>query len=145
MRPSEIRDELLAQHEELRAKISDVRRLIDHQGRGGDGDLQGSILRLAGVVSIHNAREEELMRDVFPTLDAWGPARAEVMREEHVLEHQELFDSLMASRDALDGGSLEGVRELLDNMLAHMEREEKVFLCKEVLCDDGVEPDYFGG
>ena len=145
MKPSEIRAELLTQHEDLRARIDEARRLIDRQARGDESDLHGSLVRLTDVVRLHNAREEELMRDVFPTLDAWGPTRAEVMHEGHVHEHEALFASLVAARDASSGESLASVRKLLDDMLAHMDREEKVFLCKEVLCDDGVVPDYFGG
>jgi hypothetical protein len=144
MKPSEIRSELLAQHADLRDKIAEVRRLAEHWEEGGEGSLHHALVRLTDGVRMHNAREDELMRDIFPTLDAWGPVRAEVMQEEHVLEHGALFASLVLARDA-SVASPGSVIAVLDSILAHMEREEEVFLGKDVLSDDGIEPDHFGG
>jgi hypothetical protein len=145
MKPSEIRSELLAQHADLRVQIAEVRRLAESWEEGGEGSMHHPLVRLTDAVRRHNAREDELMRDVFPTLDAGGPVRAEVMQEEHVLEHGALFASLVLARDTSATASPASVVAVLDSILAHMAREEEVFLGKDVLSDDGVEPDHFGG
>src|SRR5450759_3995168 len=128
MKPSEIRSELLAQHADLRAKIDEVRSVAERRCRGGDGDLHALLVRLTYAVRVHNARAEELMRSIFPTLDAWGPIRASVMQEEHVLEHQELFAALVSAAERADGGAPASVLELAGKLVSHMDREEKVFL-----------------
>lgn len=145
MKPSEIRAELLAQHAGLRARMAEVRKSVERRRGGEDADLGEPLVELFDAMHAHNAREEQLMRDVFPTLDMWGPVRNEVMLEEHVLEHKKLIDSLSAARDGVDGASLDLVLASLDKLASHMEREEEAFLGEEVLSDDGAEFDFSGG
>jgi hypothetical protein len=104
------------------------------------------LVRLADSVRRHNLREEELLRDVIPKVDPWGPARAEIMTDEHVMEHQELYAAL-ADAAAVDDPRelLPRVRGLRERMLDHMAREEKGFLGEETLRDDDVSIDSFGG
>lgn len=128
MKPSEIRKELLDEHAKLRAAMQIARAA---------GDRRASIARLAEVLRAHNLREEELMSQVFPTLDAWGGMRALVMLEGHV-EEEQLFAAHLA------GGATKAP-DLFDRILEHMAREEKVFLGEDVLSDDELAPDSFGG
>lgn len=143
MKPSEIRAELLGQHAELRANIKAIRASLA-AGRTDDEEARNRLVRLVDAVRMHNRREEELMRDVFPTLDAWGPIRSQVMQEEHVLEHQELFASLLGVSTS-DSKTAPAAIAVLDKLVAHMDREEKVFLGEDVLSDENINPDYFGG
>ena len=46
---------------------------------------------------------EEGLKTVLPTIDAWGKVRKEVMLEEHVAEHSDLYGAL--AEDKKDGGS----------------------------------------
>lgn len=151
MRPSEIRTELLAQHEQIRARITETRSKLD-SSRAEDAraslreELNGSLAALIGVVLEHNAREEELLRDVLPTVDAWGPARAEIMLEEHTKEHDALHKALLDAFKVAGGAGAHGqIAALLDRMLEYMAQEEKICLTEEVLRDDGIVRDYFGG
>jgi Hemerythrin HHE cation binding domain len=155
MKPSEIRAELLEQHADIRRRIAELRQAFPATGDAAREQLDGRLAQLVGLFRKHNAREEELLRDILPTVDAWGPARAETMIEEHAKEHTALYAAL------LDVGTLPSVTgpgaapgadaaeaqlvPLLDRILEHVDHEEKTFLTEEVLRDDGIVRDYFGG
>lgn len=148
MKPTEIRIELLEQHTALRALIDETCRATERWSRreGPREMARDYLIRLADGVRRHNLREEELLRDVIPKVNPWGPVRAEIMTDEHVIEHQELYDAL-ANAAAADNPRelLPTVRGLRERMLEHMAREERSFLGEETLRDDDVSIDSFGG
>jgi hypothetical protein len=138
MKPSEIRRELLDQHAE-------VHRRLEAACAASPAELHGALVRLADHLRVHNLREEELMTDIFPQLDAWGMIRAEVMVGEHLEEHRELWETLLDTSETTDPSvAASKTRELSERIHEHMLREEKVFLNEEVLTDE-VTVDYFGG
>ena len=138
MKPSEIRRELLEQHAEIHRRIEAARVTEPAQ-------LHGALVRLADYLRVHNLREEELMMDVFPQLDAWGMIRAEVMVGEHLEEHRELWEAVLDTSETTDPSvAASKTRELCGRIEEHMRREEKVFLNEEVLADEE-RVDYFGG
>lgn len=143
MTPGEIRTEMLGQHADMRAMIARATTLLGRirAGEAVRGELRSVLGALADAAGVHNAREEALLRDIIPTVDAWGPARATVMDEQHRLEHQALHAAL-ASGIVDDDAATE---DLLARMLRHMEREEEAVLSEEVLRDDTVITNYFGG
>ncbi len=147
MTPGEIRTEMLGQHGEMRAMIERATALIA-KVRAGEPlrvELQATLGRLAAAAHTHNDREEELLREIIPTVDAWGPARASVMDEQHKLEHQALHAALKSSVDDDDDAACAATETLLARMLRHIDREEEAFLSEEVLRDDTVITNYFGG
>lgn len=148
MTPSEIRKELLDQHAGLRTRI-DATRAAAERWKGGEiarEELRSCLAVLADGVRAHNRREEELLRDLMPNADAWGPARAEVMQETHVQEHRDLYEALIDAGAAADANAgVPPVLKLLDQMTEHIKREESSFLGADVLRDDAVTPDFFGG
>lgn len=148
MSASKIRTELLEQHSEIRMRADEVRAAMDklRKGEAARDLLRSALARLAEAVRRHNQREEELLRDVIPHVDAWGPARAEVMSEEHGKEHQELYAALVEAGATPDGAAAIGiVAKLLERMQEHMAIEEKILLSEDVLHDDLVPREYFGG
>ncbi len=148
MKPSEIRAELLAQHADLRAQMTATRDAAERCLRGDDAadELRSCIAGLTQASRAHNAREEELMSTVFPELDAWGVQRQEVMNEEHVAEHVELVAALVAAYAKGDPKALaQTAIDVVTELAEHMDREEKVFLGRDVLSDSGFPPDGFGG
>jgi DNA repair exonuclease SbcCD ATPase subunit len=148
MTPSEIRKELLEQHAQLRAEIDATRAAAKQwqQQEAAREALRSAMAVLADGVRQHNRREEELLQEIIPTADAWGPARAEVMREEHVEEHKAMYEALIDAGAAPSASvGVPPVLKLLDKMEEHMKREEKAFLGADVLRDDAVTPDFFGG
>ena len=101
-------------------------------------ELLAAVRALADAVRRHNLREEELLRDLIPAVDAWGHERAEVMTEEHVREHDELYQSLLGTPCTPPEFAGAGVRLLLGELLEHLEHEERAFLNEDVLRDDAV-------
>ena len=96
--------------------------------------------RLASALRAHNLCEERLLKGVLVTADAWGPARAEIMDERHAAEHGELHAALVVTTF-----NPERVGQLLDRLLEHMAYEEQTFLSEDVLRDDTIVIDAFGG
>ncbi len=144
MNPSEIRKELLGQHEALRAIMDGLRDLAGRVRLGEPLDIamHEGMVRLATALAEHNAREEELLRDLIPTADAWGPARVELMDETHCQEHAELEDMLAAIREA-PVGFLE-MMTLFERLLEHMALEERDLLAADVLKDELIVVDASG-
>jgi hemerythrin len=145
---TEIRNLLLEQHAELRVKIEEARRATDlwRQGEWSRDELQERLQRLADQLRAHNSCEERLLRDIIPTIDAWGQARSEVMTEVHLDEHRNLCAALIGATilaDAESGSA--AVFLLLDAMLDHMKHEEKIFLAADVLTEDLQIGECFGG
>jgi hemerythrin len=148
VKPSDIRIELLRQHEDLRARMRVLRAVTERclAGEDGHAELRRLLTALTDAVRAHNAREEQLMSKVFPDLDAWGPVRHDVMNEEHIQEHEKLVNALVDMYAESDPkASARVVLTLFDEMTQHMEREEKAFLGENVLDDDEKPPDAFGG
>jgi iron-sulfur cluster repair protein YtfE (RIC family) len=140
MKLESIRIELLGQHEQLRATMRDVRALLARAARGEavGGEVRQGLTRLEEQLRTHNLREEDLLRDVVPKLDAWGPARAEIMDEQHAAEHEALYGSLERLRAASPEKVGEELATLFGRLLAHMDREEGTFLGEDLLKDDAV-------
>lgn len=147
---NEIRTSLLQQHADLAVRIEETRKaaLRWSLGETAHDDVRACLAGLVDAVRAHNSREEDALRMVLPTIDAWGPARTEVMIEQHVAEHQEVYAALLdvvAPTAATDCGSASAsVLRLLDRMKDHIAHEERVFLGADVLSDE-LKVDAFGG
>ena len=138
MKPSEIRGELLHQHAQIRIMM-DVTLTIAKSARvgaPGRGDLQGCLVRLADALRTHNQREEALLRDLIPSVDAWGPARAGIMNEEHTREHARLDAALLGVPRTPVEFAAAGIVALVGLIREHTDREEAAFLGEDVLRDD---------
>lgn len=148
MTRNEIRIELLGQHANLRTLIEAARKAASlwRTGQVASKELHERLRLLAETSHAHSEREELLLRGVIPTVDAWGAVRADIMDEEHLLEHRELSAALSRADTLVDPvGAASAVLLCLDQMLGHMEREEKAFLNEKVLNDDFMPADAFGG
>ena len=148
MTPSQIRDELLAQHEGLRRRLDAASGAVAAWASGGapQATVRSELAGLSDALRMHNLVEERTLRELIRNVDAWGPVRVEIMDESHVEEHRDLFDALHAISLAQDGS--EALRELegfRTRLLGHMEREEAGFLNASVLRDDQVVIDAQGG
>jgi hypothetical protein len=148
MKASDIRTKLLAQHAQLRALVDQVRSASvgarpfqSHDGQRAREELQGALSMLVCALRDHNAEEEQLLRDVIATADAWGPARVEIMNEQHAREHRELYARLS---DAVSPEASQ-VKICLDRLIEHMAVEEKFILGEDVLRDDVIAMDAFTG
>jgi hypothetical protein len=148
MKLSEIRTRLLEQHAQIRDQIGATCSVMDRWMRGDPlrEEARACITRLTDVLRAHNLEEERLLHDIVKTIDAWGPARVEIMGEEHVKEHDELYAALTSATLGTDArAAARSVVTLLDRVMDHMAREEKTFLGDDVLCDDNTFVDAFAG
>jgi len=110
------------------------------------GDVRACALRLADRIRRHNLDEEHLLQDLLRTVDAWGPMRVDIMNEQHVAEHEQLWSALSAASGALEASALrDSVLGAIDRVLLHMAREETVYLREDVLRDDAVVIDQCSG
>lgn len=147
MTPTEMRTELLAQHSVLREKMKAARASADEcTSQPLLPALKKELKQLADAVRMHNLREEQLLMTILPTIDAWGEVRTLAMLEQHTHEHEELYEALLAVSTCEDPrAAVSAVNQLLDRLAQHMEQEEGAHLAAEVLNDDAVTPDSFGG
>lgn len=143
----EMRAELLAQHAELRAQMAIAQAAAERCARGEPARdaLSAAIARLADALARHNAREEQLLGRIIPTIDAWGPGRAETMSDAHAHEHLEVHRALVETGAASEPRqAARAALALVERIAEHMAREEQDFLGADVLDDDG-RNDPFGG
>jgi hypothetical protein len=148
MNAAEIRDELLSQHANLRQIIDELHRSagVGVPVAGTDGEVAAHVVRLARALREHNRREETLLRGVLGSVDAWGPVREEIMNEEHAAEHEELGAALWSATVGPESGMTGGALvDLLERVLEHMAREERVFLSSDVLKEDAILGDQCSG
>jgi hypothetical protein len=147
MKPSEIRRELLDQHASIRT-MTEVAQTIAKRMRAGqppEGDLQDCVARLAEAIHAHNAREEELLRELAPVFDAWGKERLSMMDHEHMAAHRRLDEAIRGIPRVRTELAAVGVIALSHLIREHMDREEAAFLNEEVLCDEVVVRDQTDG
>jgi hypothetical protein len=108
-------------------------------------DLSAALVRLAHGLRAHNRYEEEILGGLLVKVDAWGPARVELMNEHHAGEHRQLLAALFDAGSALETSGPENLSICLDRVLEHMAYEEKAILGDDVLRDDSVVADQVGG
>lgn len=148
MTPSQIREELLSQHEGLRGHLEVTRTVLERWANGEvpQAHVRTELTRLSDALRTHNLTEERTLRELIRTIDAWGPVRVEIMDEAHIDEHRDLFDAFHAM--ALAEDPREAVQELARlraRLLQHMDKEEAGFLNASVLRDDAVAIDAADG
>jgi len=138
---SGIRDDLLREHADLREKIADVRALIAQWAcsRTSHREVLSELTKFRTALLAHNAHEEKALGNWIHTADAWGGARAEIMRDEHLREHSDLDGALWSAAALVEPAAwqyLVGVQ--LGRILDHMQIEERTFLNEGFLRDDCV-------
>lgn len=147
MKISEMRTELLGQHDTIRGLVAEVEGALAGVVSEGPGAVYDALRRLQSTLDHHNRREELLLESLLPTLDAWGDARAAWMDLRHREEHAEAMAAIRVALGVEDPSARGAtVRALLAEILAHVAREEVEFLSADVLTDDRFKlSDGFGG
>jgi iron-sulfur cluster repair protein YtfE (RIC family) len=143
MNHEERRTTLQRQHLELRSLIAQVRTVAVAVLDGAAPDeLRTRIGDLTTDLQAHMATEEALLGPILERIDAWGPVRLDLMRAEHA--HQRGVMSLLRSRGA---GALppealaRRTIQLLEEILADMDAEDRDILDAKVLRDDLIQLD----
>lgn len=138
MNARQIRDELLKQHAALREQIARTRSDVEAWSRGELEQLQmrKEIEGLSSAMLAHNLREEELLSEVSRPDGSHGDGRREIMDERHRNEHAELNTALALKGAAMDvePAAWEFVmKQLLEQLVDHMNNEERTFSSADVL------------
>jgi len=150
MKPSEVRERVLADHEELRHRLAALERIARANLGGGPGASAGLRERaeeLLDRLAIHMSWEDRYLVPVLRAADGWGDARSGRLAQEH-LEQRELLEYELrqlhdASRpDAVIARNLLDLTELLR---ADMRDEESAFLDARLLRDDPIVADVVTG
>ena len=148
MTPSEIRATFLGEHAGLRGLVERVRGAIAgaRANEKAPDALRVCLEELATALRTHNDREDTVLHEIIKDVDAWGPARAAFMDESHLVEHDDILGALLAAKAASDlAAAARDVIPVLDRLEQHMAHEEEVLLAEDVLRDDDVVIEYFGG
>lgn len=136
--PSAIRAALLDDHVRLRRGLRELEAVAAAllARECSDGELRETAMAFREALAAHNRAEEGHLGEVLRGVDAWGEIRVEQMLIEHLEEHKALLVALM-SRDA--PALARAIPLFARDLREHMDREERTFLDREVLRDDGAE------
>lgn len=137
MVPSELRAQLLHQHQDIRA-LADKCQAMAAGLADLDAlpmDLTREVARLRFAVMAHNQLEDSILKPALLGADAFGDVRVSQMAEQHIAEH----DALRGKLEQVTAGQL---RDTVASLRAHMDHEERTFLSPRVLRDDivSIEP-----
>lgn len=110
------------------AVCTDLADAVD-AGGGDPLKLTREVAKLRIAFAAHNEYEESLLRPVLLATDSFGAVRIEAMVAEHVDEHS-------AMRARLESPVTAELRDVIENLRAHLEAEERYFLTSRVLRDD---------
>lgn len=129
--PSTALAELQTQHARLRDMMERCEELADDADRTGDApqQLTREVAKLRLAFDAHNQFEEQMLKPVLLAQDSFGAIRIEQMVAEHIGEHR-------AIRSRLHGWVTEELRDVIANLRAHLDAEERYFLSARVLRDD---------
>jgi len=150
MQPSEIRRQILSDHETLSAMISSIERL-SLEVVEGERHLVGA-LRLEGQTFLerlleHMYWEDRYLRPALCEADAWGRERAERLDREHAEQRETLTFALATLEDQSRPAVLiaRNLLDLVKLLREDMRDEEDSLLDERVLRDDVIAIDAEGG
>jgi hypothetical protein len=135
-----LRAELVAQHDDLRARIAgllDAADTLPTADAARELDFRTRLAELSDALACHNREEERLLSSLIPTLDAWGHVRKRLMDERHAGEHQAQLAALRSVVDTKPlAAAVDSVRASLHHLGEHIAYEEREILHPDVLRDD---------
>lgn len=150
MRPSEVRERILYDHETIRAMLVAVERVslqvIDGESRL-IGPLRFEAEALLGRLLEHMGWEDRYLRPALLEADAWGQERAAHLDRDHQ-EQREMLQYALASIEDQSRPPLVISRQILDLVRLlrdDMDEEEELLVNDRVLRDDVVSVDAEGG
>jgi hypothetical protein len=135
--PSKVRDEVLAQHAELRELLGATVGELVRQSETGGADperLRAMGRELCARFHEHLLYEDEELVPVLAALDTWGPERVRALHEEHARQRRTLGALWMTFDFATDLDQLgAALRVLAEDMLRDMNDEEEGCLSADAL------------
>ncbi|MBI5363904.1 MAG: hemerythrin domain-containing protein [Planctomycetes bacterium] len=146
MKPSEIRQTILDEHGHLRRKIATIEaHLMPSLARlpRWREDLAREIEELSIAFHAHLETEERLLPTVLTDVDPSGPMRLAAMAREHAAQRAAL--SSIMRHPVADPQYDASLRQFLRVLVRDIDDEERDLLGPDVLRDDSINIDAFGG
>ncbi|MGB0680479.1 MAG: hemerythrin domain-containing protein [Polyangiales bacterium] len=150
LRPSVVRQSILADHNNLR-RLSDEATVLAQAVLGGDSEqtlpLRRKVEALLQALLVHLELENAILLPALQETDAYGPLRAEELKEEHDAQ-REAFQRWLRAVEGATQPPAELAQAVLDfhtRLQADMENEERDFLSPKLLRDDPTTADTFTG
>ena len=134
MKPSEIRSRILAEHDDLRRRLTGIETLAARAL--GENALRAAVSQLAAALEEHLSMEDELLLPAIRDVDAWGSIRAKRMMEEHEGQRVTIDRLNEISRGGDRTELARSVQALRKALLEDMRREESELLHPDLLRDD---------
>jgi iron-sulfur cluster repair protein YtfE (RIC family) len=144
----EVRLKLTAQHDVLRKQLAAAQRLARKvaKGEAKPKELRTLLGKLEAAVTAHCLEEDQMLRPLLATIDAWGPARVDFMEQEHLAAHAALVQAVeKASATRKTAELVVATNTMAKELLAHMEEEEEHLLSPNVLTLEIIRPDQCTG
>lgn len=142
MEPSRVRAQILAEHDRLRARLTQLEEGIRTFVEGSTSQLRGLVDDTRSLLEDfigHTELEDSVLSPVLLDADAWGPVRAHQLRESHVEQRRELR-ALLAF--ITQGSPVHEFKRRTLKWIAcvrlDMREEEHSVLCRSLLRDDVV-------
>lgn len=146
-KPSEIRAIILGEHAELRELLHEIEALLDRSARDAAARraLPEHLARFNELFLRHIAHEEEILGPVLADIDNWGPIRIEQMDAEHAEQRAQIHRLSALEPAPASSAYVDEVRGFVRAVLVDMDAEERECLSPNVLRDDTISIDAFGG
>ncbi|MEI7893430.1 MAG: hemerythrin domain-containing protein [Myxococcales bacterium] len=151
LRPSEVRERVLEEHVALRKAMEELQQLVVRAEREGDEparvELKTECDGLLRTLHRHLDFEDRLLEPTLRAIDAWGPIRADRLRDDHRAQRRELDRLAERLGDPANtaGQCAAMVRTFLEWFARDMEEEERDILHRELLRDDAIATNIFTG
>ena len=151
MRPSEVRERVLGDHEAIRERLGRLETLLDrvHQGsREADwSELRRVALELLERLRTHMRWEDRYLIPALREADAWGEERAARLRADHGAQRDQHsdFDQRLSDRACPNSRVASDVSRLIELLREDMREEERDLLDARVLRDDVIAIDAEAG
>jgi iron-sulfur cluster repair protein YtfE (RIC family) len=150
MRPSEVRDHVLDDHQRLRRQLGRLERLAMEVTRGDRlqiGELRSAGEELLTTLLRHMDWEDRQLAPALADADGWGAERANRLTSHHVEQREELSSIVADLQDQRRPPLVLATTllQLVRHLRLDMQEEEGFFLDPNVLRDDVVGIDVEAG
>lgn len=148
LKPSEIRQRILDQHETLRTQLAALEEGVARRKAGETGltdELKARAQELHDSLCRHIDEEEQLLLPELEEADGFGPVRVAALRQEHAEQRATLAQVTEAIVQSTDPKVLvERIEALIARIRRDMEEEEATHLSPAVLKDDIITAGFIG-
>ena len=137
--PIDVRNQVLAQHGELRPLLREALEQTTHnlEGRADLTRLASTVLQLRRRFLAHLAFEERALFPVLAAVDLWGRERVADLEAEHNRQRSQLQTLVEGMHEGWDAARVAFVlRSLVSDLFLDMEEEEQGCLSPTLLRDE---------